>query len=84
MGKRTKKSGAMARFGPRYGSSLKRKFAEVEAEQKAEYVCKKCGKKGVKRVAAGIWSCRYCGNTFTGGAYTPRTEAADIVYGKEG
>jgi len=45
MGKRTKKSGAMARFGPRYGSSLKRKFAEVEAEQKAEYVCKKCGKK---------------------------------------
>jgi large subunit ribosomal protein L37Ae len=82
MSKRTKKSGALAKFGPRYGSGLKKKFAEVEAEQKATYVCTSCGKTGVEREAAGIWKCRYCGYTFAGGAYTPRTEAADIVYGK--
>lgn len=82
MSKRTKKSGLLGKFGPRYGSGLKKKFAEVEAEQKATYVCMSCGKKGVEREAAGIWKCRYCGYTFAGGAYTPRTEAADIVYGK--
>jgi len=82
MSKRTKKSGSLGKFGPRYGSGLKKKFAEVEAEQKATYVCMSCGKKGVEREAAGIWKCRYCGYTFAGGAYTPRTEAADIVYGK--
>lgn len=84
MSRRTKKAGAIGRFGPRYGIGLKKKLADVEAKQKATYTCRSCGKNGVRREAAGIWKCRYCGHTFAGGAYSPRTEAADIVYGKEG
>ena len=80
MSRRTKKSGLLAKFGPRYGSTLKKKFSKVETEQRKDHVCSRCGKKGVKRVSAGIWKCKHCGYTFTGGAYVPRTDVAESLY----
>ena len=52
MAKRTQKAGATARFGPRYGVSVRRR-------------------------AAGIWECRKCNHTFSGGFWEPYTRASD-------
>jgi len=82
MSRRTKKTGSAARFGSRYGYTLKKKFAVAERQRKRKYPCEQCGKIGVRRHAAGIWKCRYCGRTFVGGAYVPRTDVSAITYGK--
>ena len=68
---RTKKVGSAGRYGPRYGLKLRKKLLEVESKQRKKHVCRFCKKKGVKRVAAGIWECSRCGNKFTGKAYFP-------------
>ncbi|MBU0457265.1 MAG: 50S ribosomal protein L37ae [Nanoarchaeota archaeon] len=58
------------RFGARYGRSTKSKFAKIESQQRAKHKCPSCNKTGVKRVALGIWQCRYCEVKFTGKAYS--------------
>lgn len=58
------------RFGPRYGSKTKKKFAQVEALQRTKYKCPYCNKAGVKRVALGIWQCAKCDVKFAAKAYT--------------
>ncbi|AKG92052.1 ribosomal protein L37a [Geoglobus ahangari] len=76
---RTKKVKMAGRFGPRYGIRVRRSIVEIESQQRKKYVCKKCGKKAVKRVGTAIWECRSCGYKFAGGAYIPVSPAAKIV-----
>ncbi|OBA23258.1 ribosomal protein L37ae [Metschnikowia bicuspidata var. bicuspidata NRRL YB-4993] len=77
--KRTKKVGITGKFGVRYGSSLRRQTKKLEVQQHAKYDCSFCGKRTVKRGAAGIWTCKACKKTVAGGAYTVSTAAAATV-----
>lgn len=65
----SKLGGSAARFGPRYGKSLKAKFAAIEDVQRSKQLCPYCGRAAVKRLAAGIWQCRKCCSKFAGRAY---------------
>jgi large subunit ribosomal protein L37Ae len=58
------------RFSARYGRRPKKKFAQIEKEQRSKHKCPYCSKTAVKRIAAGIWQCRKCNIKFTGKAYT--------------
>ena len=69
MTRRTKKAGTAGRFGPRYGVTIRRRIAEVEAKSKGRHECPKCMAVAVTRKATGIWNCRHCGATFASGAY---------------
>jgi len=75
MSKRTKKVGAMGRYGPRYGVRDRVKIRDVERRQKAAHTCPNCARPTVSRRDTGIWACSKCGTTFVGGAYIPRTDA---------
>jgi len=75
MTRRTKKVGVAGRFGPRYGVKIRRKVNALEIRQKQKHTCPKCKYSAVSRVSTGIWTCRHCGHTFTGGAYLPKTAA---------
>ncbi len=76
MAKRTKKVGATGRFGPRYGVRSRVRFRDIEHRQKRPHTCPGCGHPKVHRESTAIWVCRKCSLKFTGGAYTPRTDAA--------
>jgi large subunit ribosomal protein L37Ae len=66
---KTKKVGASGRFGVRCGSSVRARWASVEAKRKAKQKCPLCLRLGCKRLAKGLWKCPKCGKTFTAGAY---------------
>jgi len=72
---RTKKVGTAGRFGPRYGSTIRKRVREIEERMKQPHKCPKCGTRAVKRISVGVWQCRKCDFTFTGGAYVPVTGA---------
>ena len=76
---RTKKVKMAGRFGARYGIRVRRAIIEIETQQRQKYVCKKCGKKAVKRVGTAIWECKSCGYKFAGGAYVPVSPSAKLV-----
>ncbi len=67
---KVEKLGSAKRFGARYGSKPKHKFAKIEKEQRKKHRCPYCNNVKVKRVAAGIWHCRKCNSKFTGKAYS--------------
>ncbi|MBU5557981.1 MAG: 50S ribosomal protein L37ae [Candidatus Aenigmatarchaeota archaeon] len=67
------------RFGPRYGTRTKKIVAAIEAVQKGKLNCPYCERSALRRVAAGIWTCRKCGVKFAGGAYTPRSATAEAI-----
>lgn len=69
--KRTKKVGAAGAFGPRYGFTLRRRYAEVVEKSRKLYPCPSCGAVKAKRIGTGIWQCRRCGTKFAGRAYYP-------------
>lgn len=72
---RTRVTKSTARFGARYGSTLRKRVREVEQKLRAKHRCPSCLTVGsVKRKAVGIWFCRKCGKVFAGGAYTPLSE----------
>ena len=73
MSKRTKKTGRVGKFGPRYGLSVRNNIRSIETDKARKYTCPRCMKRNVKRVSAGIWECRSCSYKFTGGAYKPST-----------
>ncbi|HIG93178.1 TPA: 50S ribosomal protein L37ae [Candidatus Woesearchaeota archaeon] len=58
------------RFGPRYGRKVKVRLTKIEVEQHSQHPCPYCSKKGVKRIAMGIWNCPKCDAKFAGKAYT--------------
>ncbi|MHA2314274.1 MAG: 50S ribosomal protein L37ae [Candidatus Hermodarchaeia archaeon] len=76
---RTKKAGRAGRFGARYGVTLRQRVAKIEANMKMLHKCPSCQTKAVRRISTGIWTCRKCGHTYTGGAYVPATDAQKIL-----
>lgn len=79
MGKRAKKVGPTRGLGPRYGSTVRKRYIKVVAEMKKPHRCPQCGFPRVKRVSVGVWKCRRCEFTFTGGAYTPTTKLGIVA-----
>ena len=77
MAKRTQKAGATARFGPRYGVSVRRRAGSAISKKSRKYTCPSCHYSKVRRKAAGIWECRKCNHTFSGGVWEPYTRASD-------
>lgn len=71
---RTKKIGPTGGLGVRYGATVRKRYIEVVKETKKRHKCPQCNALTVKRQSVGIWECRKCGFTFTGGAYTPSTK----------
>ena len=67
------------RFGPRYGRSVRKSIAKIEAETHNKHICPKCGYVFVKRRSVGVWVCKKCGNAFAGGAYSPITKVGDVA-----
>ncbi|MEC8540736.1 MAG: 50S ribosomal protein L37ae [Candidatus Thermoplasmatota archaeon] len=77
MAKRTQKAGATARFGARYGVSVRRNSASAMAKKSKKYTCPVCQYQKVSRKSVGIWQCGKCDYTFAGGAWEPFTRASD-------
>ena len=77
MAKRTQKAKATARFGARYGVSVRRNAGSALAKKNAKYTCPVCHYRKVTRQSVGIWCCGKCGHTFAGGAWEPFTRASD-------
>ncbi len=75
MGKRRiKKVGPTRGLGARYGSTIRKRYAKVLTDMKKPHRCPQCGTESVRRESVGIWKCKKCGLTFTGGAYMPVTK----------
>jgi large subunit ribosomal protein L37Ae len=79
MGNRTKKVGPTRGLGPRYGSSVRKRYIKIMQEMKKPHRCPQCGFSRVKRESVGIWKCGKCGYTYTGGAYTPITKLGIVA-----
>ncbi|UCE96364.1 MAG: 50S ribosomal protein L37ae [Candidatus Bathyarchaeota archaeon] len=71
---RTKKIGPTGGLKARYGATVRKRYIEVVTELKKKHRCPQCNFVAVKRQSVGIWRCKKCGLTFTGGAYTPSTK----------
>lgn len=74
-----KKVGPTRGFGARYGSSLRKRYIKVVVELRKPHKCPQCGFMRVKRESVGIWKCKKCEHTFTGGAYTPVTKLGIVA-----
>lgn len=79
MGKRTKKVGPTRGLGVRYGATVRKRYIKVITELRKPHTCPQCGLKRVKRISVGIWKCKKCGITFTGGAYSPTTKLGVVA-----
>lgn len=79
MGKRTKKVGPTRGLGARYGATVRKRYIKVVKGMKKPHKCPQCGLQRVKRISVGVWKCRKCGFTFTGGAYTPITKLGVVA-----
>jgi large subunit ribosomal protein L37Ae len=90
MSKRTKKVGTSGRFGPRYGVTVRKRIADVEAVTKGRHECPICHGVTLGRSATGIWVCRRCGAKMASSSYirTPpaavRRELAEVLAKAEG
>jgi len=60
-----------ARFGSRYGATLRKRWNLIMYKKTRRYECPQCMKRAVRWVSVGVWRCRSCGYTFAGGAYEP-------------
>jgi len=77
--KRTKKVGPTRGLGARYGATVRKRYIETVSELRKRHKCPQCGSASVKRGSVGVWKCRRCGFTFTGGAYTPVTKLGVVA-----
>ena len=77
MAKRTQKAGATAKYGARYGVSVRRRAGAAIAKRSKKYMCPVCQYPQVTRKVAGIWQCKKCSHKFTGGVWEPYTRATD-------
>jgi large subunit ribosomal protein L37Ae len=76
---RTKKVGPTRGLGPRYGSTVRKRYIKVMEGMRKPHRCPQCGFLRVKRESVGVWKCRKCGFTYTGGAYTPVTKLGVVA-----
>jgi large subunit ribosomal protein L37Ae len=74
MGK-TKKAGISGKFGSRYGAKVRKEWNDLAEKQKGYVKCPRCKTKlRNMREFSGLWHCRRCGATWTGGAWQSSTE----------
>nr|MDO8083674.1 50S ribosomal protein L37ae [Candidatus Sigynarchaeum springense]MDO8118901.1 50S ribosomal protein L37ae [Candidatus Sigynarchaeota archaeon] len=73
MARRTKKVGITGRFGARYGTLVRYRTKKILSYKTDIQKCPKCQNRTISRKSVGLWKCRKCGATFTGGAYTLTT-----------
>lgn len=66
-------------MGSRYGTTVRKRYIKVVTEMKRAHRCPQCGFRKVKRESVGVWKCKKCGFTFTGGAYTPTTKLGIVA-----
>ena len=76
---RTKKIGPTRGLEARYGATVRKRYIEAISGLKTTHKCPQCGSESVKRQSVGVWKCRKCGLTFTGGAYTPTTKLGVVA-----
>lgn len=74
MSRRTKKTGSVATYGARYGTSVRKRTKKILDSSRKKYECPRCSYKAVKRVSTGVWKCRHCDHKFAGGAYQPESD----------
>lgn len=74
-----KKVGPSRGFGPRYGVTVRKRYVKVMASMRIRHKCPSCAFTRVKRKSVGVWLCKKCGFTFTGGAYTPTTKLGIVA-----
>jgi len=74
-----KKVGSTRGLGPRYGSTVRKRYAKVIGGLKKRHRCPQCGFAKVKRESVGVWKCKKCSYTFTGGAYMPVTKLGVVA-----
>jgi large subunit ribosomal protein L37Ae len=79
LGNKTKKVGPTRGLGVRYGATVRKRYAKVITELKKPHTCPRCGFARVRRQSIGVWKCRKCGLTYTGGAYTPTTKLGIVA-----
>ena len=68
MSKQTK-VGSAGKFKAKFGVKPRNRYVAIEVIQRKKQTCIVCNKPGVKREAAGIWSCKKCGAKFASDAY---------------
>ncbi|MEM2875339.1 MAG: 50S ribosomal protein L37ae [Candidatus Bathyarchaeia archaeon] len=66
-------------YGARYGGTVRKRYIEILNILKRKHRCNNCGSVSIVRKSAGVWTCRKCGLTFTGGAYSPSTKLGTIA-----
>jgi len=66
-------------LGSRYGATVRKRYVKVLSEMKKAHKCPQCGSESIRRESVGVWNCRKCGLTFTGGAYTPVTKLGVVA-----
>ena len=76
---RVKKVGSTRGFGARYGSTVRKRYIKVISEMREDHKCPQCSSKSIQRESVGIWKCKKCSLTFTGGAYTPVTKLGVVA-----
>jgi len=69
MPSKNKKTKSAGRYGVRYGKKVRVKLVSVETKQRQKQKCPFCNYPTAKRKSAGIWVCKKCKKTFSGGAY---------------
>ena len=79
LGRKTKKVGPTRGLGPRYGSTVRKRYIRVTSGLKKPHKCPQCGFVRVKRESIGVWKCRKCDYTFAGGAYMPVTKLGVVA-----
>ncbi|MEM2878374.1 MAG: 50S ribosomal protein L37ae [Candidatus Hadarchaeales archaeon] len=79
------KVGAAGKYGPRYGTKVRKLSLEIEKRLRRKYRCPNCGAERVRRESTGIWQCKKCGLKFASGAYSPSVRGpAENVAAAEG
>ena len=74
-----KKAGPTGGLGVRYGASVRKQYTKVLSEMKKPHECPRCASMSVRRESVGVWTCKKCGLTFSGGAYTPVTKLGVVA-----